>query len=332
MKKILALVLVLTLIFAISACGPKEEAPAEPTPEAEQPAETPETEAEEPAEEPAEGAEIDTLKVQIIPSKDAERLDAQRKPLQELLEAELGMPVEVTVGTDYSATIEAMKSGQIHVGFLAPTQYVLAHDQGAADVILKSMRFDVNDEGEKLTDAPLVDSFRSQLVAGPDAGIEKVEDLKGKTIAVASYTSTSGFVWPANLLADKGLDPQSDVEWVNSGGHDKAIQAVYNGEVDAAFTFKDARYIIAEENPDVYEKVLFVLDTEPIPNDTISVIPSMSQELRDKIADAFLKIAENEEGLEVFRSVYEWEGFSKAQDSDYDIVRTYLKRQEEWDF
>lgn len=329
MKRIVALLLVLIMIFAISACGKKEDSPAEPVV-------TPETQAEAPEEnkpeEPQKGAEIETLKVQIIPSKDAERLDAQRKPLQELLEAQLQMPVEVTVGTDYSATIEAMKSGQIHVGFLAPTQYVLAHDQGAADVILKSMRYDVDDEGNKLKDAPLVDSFRSQLVAGPDSGITSVEDLKGKKIAVASFTSTSGFVWPANLLADKGLDPQKDVEWVNVGGHDKAIQAVYNGEVDAAFTFKDARYILAEEHPDVYEKVKFILDTEPIPNDTISVIPSMSQELRDKIANAFLEIAKDEKGLDVFRSVYEWEGFSKAQDSDYDIVRTYLKRQEEWDF
>ena len=325
MKKILALLLVLTMVFAVSACGQKEEAPAEPVKQ--------ETEAEQPEEKPEEkAAEIDTLKVQIIPSKDAERLDAQRKPLQELLEAQLGMAVEVTVGTDYSATIEAMKSGQIHVGFLAPTQYVLAHDQGAADVILKSMRFDVDDEGNKLKDKPLVDSFRSQLVTGADSEIKSVEDLKGKQIAVASFTSTSGFVWPANLLADKGLDPQKDVVFRNVGGHDKAIQAVYNGEVDAAFTFKDARYVIAEEHPDVYDKVKFVLDTEPIPNDTISVIPSMSQELRDKIADAFLKIAEDEKGLDVFRSVYEWEGFSKAQDSDYDIVRTYLKRQEEWDF
>ena len=43
----------------------------------------------------------ETLEVQLIPSRDAAVLDAQRKPLQDLLEAELGMPVNVTVATDY---------------------------------------------------------------------------------------------------------------------------------------------------------------------------------------------------------------------------------------
>ncbi|NLY36653.1 MAG: phosphate/phosphite/phosphonate ABC transporter substrate-binding protein [Tissierellia bacterium] len=327
MKRFLSIAIVVLLIFTLAAC--KNEAPEVEAPEVQPEAQEPVVQEEEVE---APGLVIETLKVQITPSKDAARLDAQRKPLQDMLEAELGMPVEVSVGTDYSATIEAMRSNQIHVGFLAPTQYVLAHDQGAADVILKSLRYEVDENGEKQYDSELVDSFRSQLVTGVDSDINSVEDLKGKTIAVASFSSTSGFVWPANLLADAGLDPQADVEWVNVGGHDKAIQAVYNGEVDAAFTFKDARYVLLGELPDVYDKVRFVLDTEPIPNDTISVVPGMDQELRDRIADAFINIVKDEEGLNVFRLIYEWEGFSKAQDSDYDIVRTYLKRQEEWDF
>ena len=53
MKKLIALLLALVMVFSLVACGAKEEAPAE-TP-AEKPAETPaETPAEEPAEEPAE--------------------------------------------------------------------------------------------------------------------------------------------------------------------------------------------------------------------------------------------------------------------------------------
>ncbi|HZK10313.1 MAG TPA: phosphate/phosphite/phosphonate ABC transporter substrate-binding protein [Clostridia bacterium] len=325
MKKFLSIAMIALLVFTLAACTDE----ASETESAQE--ETAETQEEE-EEVVEEALVIETLKVQITPSKDAARLDAQRKPLQDMLEEKLAMPVEVSIGTDYSATIEAMRSGQIHVGFLAPTQYVLAHGQDAADVILKSLRYDVDDNGDKLEDAPLVDNFRSQLVAATDSPINSVQDLKGKTIAVASFTSTSGFVWPANLLADSGLDPQADVEWVNVGGHDLAIQAVYNGETDAAFTFKDARFVLKEEHPDVYDKVRFVLDTEGIPNDTISVIPQMDQELRDRIADAFLSIVDEEEGLEVFRLIYEWEGFAKAQDSDYDIVRTYLQRQEEWDF
>ncbi|NLL22470.1 MAG: phosphate/phosphite/phosphonate ABC transporter substrate-binding protein [Tissierellia bacterium] len=327
MKKLITLLMALLLVFALVSCA-KEPAPAPETPEVEEPAE--ETPAE--VEEPAVSTDPETLRVQLIPSRDAAVLDAQRKPLQDLLEKELGMPVEVTVATDYNALIEAMRSEKVDVGFLATTSYVLAADQGAAEAILKSLRYDVDDAGNLLKDQPLVDGYKAQLVASPESGITSVEDLKGKTIGIASFTSTSGFVWPANLLADHGLDPEQDVVWADLGGHDKAILGVYNGDVDAAFTFKDARTLVEDELADVYEKVVFITDTTAIPNDTISVIPSLSPELKERIKQAFLNIAESEEGLEIIRAVYNHEGYAPATDEEYAMVREYLARQKEWDF
>lgn len=274
------------------------------------------------------------LEVQLIPSRDASVLDAQRKPLQDLLEAELGMDVNVTIATDYNALIEGMASEQIHVGLLATTAYVLAADEGAAEAILKSLRFDVDDDGNKLKDQPLVSGYSSQLVVAADSGITSVADLKGKKIAISSFTSTSGFVWPANLLADNDIDPENDVEWLNAGGHDNAILAVFNGEADAAFTFKDARTLFEDEDfyTDLTEKVVFVMNTSLIPNDTISVIPNLDEDLKEAVKQAFLNIAASESGLEIIRAIYSHEGYATAIDSDYDEVRTYLERQKEWSF
>lgn len=276
----------------------------------------------------------ETLEVQLIPSRDASVLDAQRKPLQDLLEAELGMPVRVTVATDYNALIEAMASQQVHVGLLATTAYVLAADEGAAEAILKSLRYDVNDRGELLMDQPLVAGYKSQLVAHKDSGITSVADLRGKKIAISSFTSTSGFVWPANLLADNGLNPETDVEWINAGGHDNAVLAVYNGEADAAFTFKDARNLFSEEEfyPQLQDRVRFITDTSIIPNDTISVIPALDPQLKEKVTNAFLAISNDPQGVAIVRAIYSHEGYAPAKDSDYEIVRTYLERQKQWEF
>lgn len=274
----------------------------------------------------------ETLQVQLIPSRDAAVLDAQRKPLQDLLEAELGMPVNVTVATDYNALIEGMASEQIHVGLLATTAYVLAADEGSAEAILKSLRYDVNDMGVKQTDIPLVSGYKAQLVVGKDSGIKSVKDLVGKKIAISSFTSTSGFVWPANLLADNGINPETDVQWINAGGHDNAILSVYNGQADAAFTFKDARTLFEKEDnyADIQDKVVFITDTSLIPNDTISVIPNLDKKLKTAVKNAFLAIAASEEGLAIIRAIYSHEGYAEAKDSDYDEVRTYLARQKEW--
>lgn len=320
MKKIITLLLILLLAFTVVACAqdtPAAEEPAEETPAEEEPA--------------AEYEEIDTLEVQLIPSRDAAVLDAQRGPLQAMLEEQLDMPVNVTVATDYVGLIEAMKSKQVHVGFLAPASYVLAADQGAAEVVVVSTRYDVDDEGNQLDDQPLVTSYRAQLLTGKDSGITKVEDLKGKKIAIASFTSTSGFLYPANLLADNGIDVEADVEWFDAGGHDKAILAVLDGLADAAFTFKDARSLLEADYPDIREEVVYVTDTEPIFNDTISVIPSMDPELKEKIKDAFINIAATEEGKEIVRAIYTHEGYAEATDADFDTIREYLQRQENWE-
>jgi phosphonate transport system substrate-binding protein len=276
----------------------------------------------------------EVLQVQLIPSRDMAYLDAQRMPMQRLLEAELGRRVNVTVATDYNALIEGMAAEQIHVGLLATTAYVMAADEGAAEAILKSLRYDVDDKGVLLKDKPLVSGYKAQLVANPTAGIRSVADLKGKKIAIASFTSTSGFVWPANLLADFKLDPEKDVTWVNVGGHDNAILAVYNNQVDAAFTFKDARNLFEKESfyADLMAKVVLVSNTSEIPNDTISVIPNLDPVLKERIRLAFINMVKQPEGLLIMQKIYNHEGYAPAKDSDYDLVRTYLTRQKQWKF
>jgi phosphonate transport system substrate-binding protein len=276
----------------------------------------------------------EVLEVQLIPSRDAAYLDAQRLPLQNMLEAQLGMDVNVTVATDYNALIEGMASEQIHVGLLATTSYVLAADEGYAEAILKSLRYDVDDNGEWLYEQPLVSGYKSQLIAGVDSGIESIADLEGKKIAISSFTSTSGFVWPANLLADNGLDPESDVEWLNAGGHDNAVLAVFNGDADAAFTFKDARTLFADESfyDDLMSKVVLIANTSEIPNDTISVIPNLDESLKEQVRQAFMNIVADPVGFEILQKIYNHFGYAPASDSDYDGVRVYLQRMQEWDF
>src|SRR5699024_538335 len=107
-----------------------------------------------------EGDEMEELTVQFVPSQNADTLEAKAKPLEKLLGDELGIPVKVSVSTDYNTIVEAMKSDKVDVGFLPPTAYVLAEEQDAAEVIIQAQRYGVNDEDGSPTDE-LVDSYKS---------------------------------------------------------------------------------------------------------------------------------------------------------------------------
>ncbi|OLO25087.1 hypothetical protein BTR23_25585 [Alkalihalophilus pseudofirmus] len=76
-----------------------------------------------------------------------------------------------------------MASKQIDVGFLPPTTYVLAHDNGIADVLLQSLRFGVDEDGN-WTDE-LVDYYNAMVVVREDSDIELVWLLTGQVRQLA---------------------------------------------------------------------------------------------------------------------------------------------------
>ena len=264
------------------------------------------------------------LTVQFVPSQNAETLEAKAKPLEKLLKKELGIPVEVSVSTNYNTIVEAMKSKKVDVGFLPPTAYVLAHDQKAADVLLQAQRFGVNNDGSPTKE--LVDFYKSQFIVKKGSNIKSLKDMKGKKIAMQDVTSTAGYVFPAVDLKNEGIDPLKDMKVTTVKGHDQAVISLLNGDVDVAVTFQDARNIVKKDQPNVFKDTEIVKLTEKIPNDTISVRSDMTDEWKKKLTDAFIKIGKDKEGHKIIQEVYSHEGYVKSDDSKFDIIREYDKK------
>ncbi|MDQ0215150.1 phosphonate transport system substrate-binding protein [Oikeobacillus pervagus] len=268
--------------------------------------------------------ELEELVVQFVPSQQADTLEAKAKPLEKLLSDQLGIPVKVSVSTDYNTIVEAMKSNKVDIGFLPPTAYVIAKEQEAADILLQAQRYGVNDDGTPTDE--LVDSYKSIFVVRADSGIKSIEDLKGKKIGYQNVTSSAGFVWPAATLMEAGIHPLDDMKPVTLKGHDQAIISLLNGDIDVAVTFQDARNIVAKDYKTVFKDTKIIKFTEPIPNDTITVRPEISDDMKEKIKEAFIAIGQDEKGQSIIRDIYSHEGYVASKDSNFDIVREYEKK------
>jgi phosphonate transport system substrate-binding protein len=266
-----------------------------------------------------------TLTVQFVPSQNAGTLEAKAKPLEKLLGDQLGIPVKVSVSTDYNTIIEAMASKKVDIGFLPPTGYVMAHDKGAANVLLQAQRFGVDDQtGQPTKD--LVDWYKSEFIVKKDSKINSIKDLKGKKIAFQDVTSSAGYVWPAASLMDAGIDPTKDVQGVTVKGHDQAVISVLNGDVDAAVVFQDARNIVKKDYPNVFDDTKIIKFTQKIPNDTISVRSDMDKDWVKKVQDAFVEIGKDPNGKKIIEEIYSHEGYTPSNDKVFDIVRDYAKK------
>jgi phosphonate transport system substrate-binding protein len=268
------------------------------------------------------------LNIQLVPSSQADTMEAKAKPLEKLLSNELGIPVNVSVSTDYNTVVEALGSKQVDMGFLPPHPYVYAHEKYGAEVLLQSQRFGIdpsNNDGAA-TDK-LSDTYRGMVLVREDSDIKSPEDLKGKSIAVQNTTSDAGYIFTAvDLNKDDNLNVVKDAKLITVKGHDQGVLSVLNGDTDAAFMFEDARNVVKKDQPDVFKNTRVVKFTQPIPNDTITLRAGISEFDAKRIQDAMLKIFnENAEGKKVMEEVYSWSGVTKSKDSNFDIVREYQK-------
>ena len=268
------------------------------------------------------GSTSNPINMAFVPSADSNKVLQSGEPLAKLLTDATNLNFKVSVPTSYTTVIEAMGANQVDVGWLAPFAYVLAHDKHNAQVILASVR-----QGSK--------TYRSQIVVRADSGINSIEQLRGKKFAFVDPASASGFLFPNALLASMGIDYKtffSDTSF--AGGHDKAIIAVYNKQVDGAASFgnsidtgppTDARTLVTGTLPDVMNVVKPIAQTDPIPNDTVTVRAGLPDDLVTLIKNGLLYVQSTPDGQAALRALYGIDGLAPATDSDYDTIRSAAK-------
>ena len=128
-----------------------------------------------------------SLTIQFVPSQAATKLQARAKPLEKMLSKRLGIPVHVSMSTDYNTVVEAMKSKKVDVGFLPPDGYVLAHKQGAADLLLQAERYGVKQPGGKATNQ-LVKSYRAEILVKKGSKIKNWKEVGGADMKIVAYS------------------------------------------------------------------------------------------------------------------------------------------------
>jgi len=107
MKKFLNVLILFVIAFVLVACGGND------------------------------ASDPDVIKIQFVPSNTASEIMLRTYVLERLLADEIpGKTFDISVGTDYNAVVEAMESGQVHVGFLTAQQYayVTTERPGTAEV------------------------------------------------------------------------------------------------------------------------------------------------------------------------------------------------------
>ena len=250
----------------------------------------------------------------LSPIANSEKLLEDAAPLYKMLGDDIGRPVEGYIATNYIGVVEALGTGTIDFALIPPFAYILANKKNGSEALLTSIG--KNDEP----------GYYSVLLVRTDSGIEKVEDLKGKKVAFVDPSSTSGYIFPAVILMDHGIDVEQDVTYQFAGGHDKALQLLINGDVDAIGTYESAVTKFAKEFPEITEKVKVLEKSDLIPGITLTVSSKVDEATKQKIKDAFIKVVNSKEGQELTLKLFGIKGFEEAKVDNYKLIEDKLNK------
>jgi len=345
-KSYLIVTLMMAAVMLLAACGPAATPTAAPVvvPTATQAPAVPvlvPTATAAPVVEPTAnplGTDAMPIVMALAPSATSQELQAGGDAIAKKLTELTGLAIKVIVPANYAATIEAMGSGQAQVAFLPILAYMKAKTQNFADVGLVVLRSGSDHYGFQIVananrkNADGTPMFKSYYDATAkkntaDAATALAQFAKKRSCLVDPL-SASGYVIPMGVLGKAGVKVSTPVL---TQGHPQVINAVYlspKGELcDFGASYIDARTAVAKAFPDVNTKVVVIYVSDPIlPNDNVSFATSLTPDMRQKLTDAFVKLAGDDAGKALLKAGgYDIGGLKVVDDTFYDDFRAYLE-------
>ncbi|MFD1139205.1 phosphate/phosphite/phosphonate ABC transporter substrate-binding protein [Paenibacillus urinalis] len=255
-----------------------------------------------------EGGMPEVIRIGMMPSEEGEMNRSQEQLAADITEA-TGIPAEIFVAEDYNMVIEALRAGKIEIGMIGPFGYIIATERANAKLLVRSE-----------SDQP----SNTVILVQKDSPYQTVQDLKGKDFLFADPASTSGNLYPrATLMKELGLTNEELDSFFGSvafsGGHDKSLLALANGNADAIGTSSLMVPMMAESGLVSEDDYRVIAESEPIVGGAPLLyrqdLPEeLVTQLRELMVDYHEKNPSFLESMGASR-------FVEGSDSDFDPIR-----------
>ncbi len=255
------------------------------------------------------GADVpDVLKISAIPDENPNELMRIYTPFAGYLAKELGMKVRFTPVVDYPATVEGLAARKLDLVWYGGFTSV----QAARRTNGTSKRLVLRQEDAE---------FKSVFIAKPGSGIKSLQDLKGKTFAFGSVSSTSGSLMPRYFLLQAGINPERDMKQVAfSGAHDATALWVESGKVEAgALNFLVWDKLVQTKKVDL-GKVSVFYSTPPYVDYVWTARGDLDKGIQDKLIAAFLKLSYDNPEHRKLLDLHRTKKYIRANEADWKSV------------
>jgi len=194
----------------------------------------------------------------------------------EHMEKVTGKKVNFFAVQSNAAQIEAMRAGRLHVaGFNTGSNPIAVNCAGLVPFSMMA----ANDGSF---------GYEMEIITYPGSGIDKVTDIKGKTLAFTSPTSNSGYKAPSALLKSEfGMVAEKDFKPAFSGKHDNSVLGVANKDYPAASIANSVMIRMMERGVVKREQIKSIYKSQTFPTTGYGHVYNLKPELAAKVKQAF---------------------------------------------
>ena len=186
------------------------------------------------------------------------------------------MKVEFVPVADYAAVVEALAADRIDMAWLGGFTFVQAHLKTGNAVPLVQREQDAE--------------FTSKFITS-DPAVKSLQDLKGKTFAFGSVSSTSGSLMPRYFMLQDGIKPEDFFSRVAySGAHDATAAWVQAGKADGGVLNASVWQKLVDGGKVDTDKVKVFATTPTYYDYNWTVRGNLDADLQAKIKSAFLAL------------------------------------------
>jgi phosphonate transport system substrate-binding protein len=220
-------------------------------------------------------AQAQTLRLAVTDIVGLENLQREYAGFQKILSEKSGMKVELFPVPNRTAAVEALNAKKIDLVLTGPAEYVVFKKRTNAKLVVGFSR----------------PEYYGSVVTLVGSGVDGVEDLKGKKVALGDVGSTSRHLSPIQVLADLGLKPGQDVQILHIN-RNIGVEAMKRGDVSAIGINRSDLPGLSKRHPDVVFKV--IARGRDLPNDVLLAGAHVSDAVVGQMKKVF---SENSEAL-----------------------------------
>jgi len=237
-------------------------------------------------------------------------------PLVTYLKQETGFDIEFMVAKDSAKFERAIKNGDLHFAFQDPNIYVKSADLYDKNTLISALT------GKGST------SQSGMVITRKDSGINKVEDLRGKTVMFGSKLSAARWVAARKLFEESGINIDKDLKAYSNGGccEDVAFN-IYLKAIDAGVVCDHFLKEHSEKQKELgmdTKQIVVVCGTRSVPTRVFAARQEVSDDIVTRVNQALLRLDKNKPAHAKILHRAELGGFQRSKDADYDGIRMLM--------